>query len=83
LLACREALSDGDGIVLFIGDHPTDTECAIEANRALKESGERPNVVAVAACFGAVCDTEEWHVRPHHVARHPKDIMAIVERVQE
>ena len=78
LLACLETLLEPrGGAVLFVGDHPTDTECAVLANEALGADDE-PRVLAVAACFGDVCDADEWSTRPHFVARHPSDVAAIV-----
>lgn len=78
LLACIELLLSGEhGTVLFIGDHPTDAECAALAAEELAQSGSGTNIVAVAACFGSVCDADEWATPPQHVARHPRDITEI------
>ena len=78
LLACIAALPNVDGgAVLFVGDHPTDIECAMAANRALAHDGRTTRVIAVAACFGTTCETDGWAVQPAHVARHPKDIVGI------
>ncbi len=82
LLACLDQLADGtDGSFLFVGDHPTDTECAIEANRVLEGRGQPARFVAVAACFGDIYDTDDWAIRPDHVARHPREIVAIASEI--
>ena len=80
LLACIAALPDVDGgAVLFVGDHPTDIECAMAANRVLARDGRTTGVIAVAACFGTTCDTDGWAVQPAHVVRHPTDLIDIVQ----
>lgn len=81
LLACLEQLArDGGTPVLFVGDHPTDTECAALANQELARRGKTGHVLSVAACFGAWCDTEEWSLQPRYVARHPSDVVSIANR---
>jgi HAD superfamily hydrolase (TIGR01549 family) len=77
LLTCLEGLGVvGPGRVLYIGDHPTDVECATYANERLAERGEAVSIVSVHAAYG--CDGHRWDgLRPDHVASTPADILDI------
>lgn len=78
LLACLEALTQlAPGRALYVGDHETDTRCARNATRALRERGLDVEVLSVAACFADHLDPREWTIQPDYTARHPRDLLDI------
>ena len=81
LLRCVETLYPaGRGVVLYIGDHATDTECASNANAMLAVNDRGISVKAVAASFDGPADIAGWRIQPDHVAHHPLDIVDIAAR---
>lgn len=82
VLACLEQLTAfAPGSVMYIGDHETDVRCARNAQRTLRERGVALDVVSVAACFVGDIGVERWTHPPDHVARSPREIVAIAERL--
>ncbi len=83
LLQCIEALSVAEpGVILYVGDHPTDTECASNANQALAAKDKKNRVIAVAACFDGPAGCDRWRIPPDHVVLHPREIIGIAARYQ-
>lgn len=82
LLLCLEALRVGSGCILFVGDHPTDTLTAQNANRHLRAAGRTVRVISVGAAYGAQRPCREWPVQPDFIARQPSDIARIRDRIE-
>ena len=82
VLACLEQLTAfAPGYVMYIGDHETDVRCARNAERALRERGVLLRFVSVAADFVGHIGVDRWEHQPDHVARSPREIVAIAERL--
>ena len=78
LLRCIDALGmEESAKVFFIGDHETDTMCALNARATLHEAGSALEVVSVGAFFGDV-GNDGWDVAPDRVARTPAEVVEIV-----
>lgn len=78
LLRCIATLYPAErGVVLYVGDHSTDTECAFNANAMLAANGGGISVKAVAASFDGPADIDRWRIQPDHVAHHPLDVVKI------
>ncbi len=82
LLLCLEALRLREGWILYVGDHPSDTLTARNANDFLKSAGEQIRVVSVAAAYGGQKPCHDWPVQPDFIARRPTDLPAIRDRVE-
>lgn len=79
LLKCIEHLTDSEpGVVFFIGDHVTDTECAARARVELQARGSPIHVVSIRAAYGPSI-FDNWHTRPDHIAHHPEDVVDIIQ----
>lgn len=75
LLACIKHLTDfNEGLVVYIGDHETDIQCAYLANNRLKEAGKNLQVISIAALYGLSTDTESWRYKPDFEACDTSDI---------
>jgi HAD superfamily hydrolase (TIGR01549 family) len=81
LLRCVATLYPAErGVVLYIGDHATDTECAFNANAMLAVNDRGIRVIAVAASFDGPADIAGWRIPPDHVVHHPLEIVNIAAR---
>lgn len=79
LMHCVAAMvEDLEGIVLYVGDHPIDSECAAKANGRFEAARSGMRVVSVAASYGAVVDGTTWPVDPDYRVECPRDIVALV-----
>jgi phosphoglycolate phosphatase-like HAD superfamily hydrolase len=82
LLLCIERLEARvPGTVIYVGDHETDTLCALRAHESLDADGEPVRVVSVAATFGTSTDIGSWSRRPDYVARTARELLAIADDV--
>jgi HAD superfamily hydrolase (TIGR01549 family) len=82
VLACLEQLAAfAPGSVMYVGDHETDVRCARNAQRALADRGVALQVVSVAACFVGDIGLDGWTHQPDHVARSPREVAEIAERL--
>ncbi len=78
LLHCLERLTDlGAGVVLYVGDHPVDAQCAANANLRLAARGVRLRVVAVGAAYGTAAGTDPWPVEPSVRVASPRDVLLV------
>ena len=83
LLQCIDAVNIEDGSsVFYIGDHPTDAECAFNANQALRSLDKQIKVVSIAASFDGPSRSAGWPIPPEHVAHHPNEIVEIAAKYQ-
>jgi HAD superfamily hydrolase (TIGR01549 family) len=84
LLSCLQQLINNDpGIILYIGDHKTDFECARNTNRELEKSGQQTRVFSVGAAYGYLKDDSRLSTKPDYWARQPEDILNIVEKMSK
>jgi len=87
LLHCIETLIGAStrrqGTVIFVGDHPVDSECAENANRTLRGSGRGLRVTSVGAGYGTLASEDPWPIEPVHRAHAPADIPRIVRAIAE
>lgn len=80
LLVCIDALTEMTARTAFyIGDHPTDTECVVQARAALAARGIDIEVKSIAALYGGESPAG-WRVQPDLEARTPAEIVDIVQR---
>ncbi len=79
LLMCIERLMDsGTGYVLYVGDHETDVQCALNANNILSENKPEIKIISIGAFYGFDVDTSGWGVLPDYQIKNVADIKSIV-----
>ncbi len=79
LLMCIERLMDsGTGYVLYVGDHETDVQCALNANNILSENKPEIKIISIGAFYGFDVDTSGWGVLPDYQIQNASDIKSIV-----
>ncbi len=79
LLMCIERLMDSrTGYVLYVGDHETDVQCALNANNILSENKPGIKIVSIGAFYGFDLDTSGWCVLPDYQIKNVADIKGIV-----
>jgi HAD superfamily hydrolase (TIGR01549 family) len=79
LLMCIERLTDsGSGYVLYVGDHETDAQCALNANNILSENKPEIKIITIGAFYGFEVDTSSWSVLPDYQIQNAVDIKNIV-----
>jgi len=82
LLKCIEYLTNFDsGIVVYIGDHESDTQCAYLANKKLKKTGSELRVISVAALYGLTNDITDWEYKPDYIAYKTTNISDIINKL--
>ena len=82
LLNCLEKLSaTSPGYVCYIGDHETDAQCVLAANRCLQEKKVDAKIISIGVCFDPGTDTSTWKVRPDYEARKVEQILEIVKKI--
>jgi HAD superfamily hydrolase (TIGR01549 family) len=78
LLLCLERLAVLEaGVVVYVGDHEADAECAANTNLELERRGEAVRVISVGADYGR-SEGPDWSFEPQHRARAPRDVIEIV-----
>ena len=83
LLMCIEQLTRWrQGTVLYVGDHETDIECAVNTNHELKQRGLGIHVVSIGASYSSDDGFPGWNSRPEYEAKAVKDLLDIVGRFQ-
>ena len=79
LLMCIERVMDSrTGYVLYVGDHETDVQCALNANNILSENKAEIKIISVGAFYGFNVDTSGWSVLPDYQIQNAADIKSIV-----
>lgn len=79
LLDCLgRLLPEGPATVFYVGDHPTDTMCVVEARRELSRRGLEVDVWSIAALYGGE-SPDGWPEEPDFLARVPGDVVSIVD----
>jgi len=78
LLDCVERLLPaGPATVFYVGDHPTDAMCVVEARREVAARGLDMAVWSVGALYGGE-SPEGWPESPDFLAVTPADVVSIV-----
>ena len=79
LMKCIENLSNfNSGVVIYIGDHETDAQCALNAKNILREKSPDTKIISVGAFYGFDVDTSGWSVLPDYQIQNAADIKSIV-----
>ena len=82
-LLCVEHLGlEEGGVLLYVGDHEVDAECAANANVELERRGMPFRVLSVGADYGR-SEGSEWSLEPDFRAGSPGEIVRLVERLAE
>jgi len=80
LLICMNKLIDSEsGYVLYIGDHETDVQCALNANNVLKDKKMNLKIISIGAFYGFEVDTSGWSVLPDYQIQNASDIKSIID----
>ncbi|NNG26713.1 MAG: HAD-IA family hydrolase [Ignavibacteriaceae bacterium] len=80
LLMCVEKLTDSKtGWVLYIGDHETDVQCAVNANNILSKNKMEIKIISIGAFYGFSVDTSGWSVLPDYEIKSADKIIEIVD----
>lgn len=81
LMMCVERLTDFKaGFVIYIGDHESDVQCALNANNILSKSNPETKIISVGAFYGFDVDTSGWNVLPDYQVQNAADIKSIVNK---
>jgi HAD superfamily hydrolase (TIGR01549 family) len=84
LLRCIESLTGGaPGLVVYVGDHETDVECAHRANDHFRAAGTDVRVVSVGALYAPHLTDDHWEVEPDGKATRPREIVSELTRIFE
>ena len=83
LLMCLERLApSATGTVLYIGDHETDAQCALRANRVLAKDRAALKVISIGVLFDSETNTSNWHIRPDYEIQHAPELLEIVDHLR-
>ncbi|MEJ2338762.1 MAG: HAD-IA family hydrolase [Gemmatimonadales bacterium] len=66
------------GVILYVGDHEVDAECATNANLELDRRGMPFRVLSVGADYGR-CEGSEWSLEPDYRAGSPDAVVRLAE----
>jgi HAD superfamily hydrolase (TIGR01549 family) len=79
LMMCIEKLTDfKPGVVIYIGDHESDAQCALNANNILSETNPEIKIISIGAFYGFDVDTSDWGVLPDYQVENASDIKSII-----
>jgi len=82
LLCCINRLTDSQkGMVLFIGDHRTDIECANNANLHLIKNNVPIQVLSVLITFESNVNISDWNIKPNFVITKPPELLSKIEEI--
>jgi len=80
LLLCIEKLTElTSGYIVYIGDHETDVQCAINANQQLTVNGSKLKVVTIGAFYCTGTNDSNWPSKPDYKTNNTKDIIKIIQ----
>ena len=80
LLTCIEKLTDSvAGQVLYIGDHETDVQCAVNANNILSKTNKEIKIISIGAFYGFSVDTSGWTILPDYEIDSADKIIEIID----
>ncbi len=79
LLMCVDKLTDFQpAIVIYIGDHETDSRCAVNAKNILSDKKMDIRIVSVGAFYGFKPDISNWSILPDYQIQNVGDIVDII-----
>jgi HAD superfamily hydrolase (TIGR01549 family) len=82
LLRCIAGLTGSrPGLVVYVGDHETDVECAHNTNSHFERNGIDIRVVSVGALYAPHIDDDHWQVEPDGKAQAPLEILSELARI--
>jgi HAD superfamily hydrolase (TIGR01549 family) len=82
ILHCIDSLTGSKGgQILYIGDHESDAALAHHANQILRNTGSRTRIRSVAALYSVAQETALWRIKPDYDAQETRDIVNIVESI--
>ena len=82
LLCCIDRLMNFQkGMVLFIGDHRTDIECANNANLHLIKKNVHIQVLSVLITFGSNVNISDWNIKPKFIITKPQELLSKIEEI--
>ncbi|MBU4443552.1 MAG: HAD family hydrolase [Candidatus Marinimicrobia bacterium] len=82
LLCCIDRLMDSQkGVVLFIGDHKTDIECANNANLHLIKKNVHIQILSVLITYGANVNISDWNLKPDFLITKPQELLSKIEEI--
>lgn len=82
LLLCIEKLTnENSGLVIYVGDHETDMQCAHKANQHLKFNASNFVVISIGAFYGFNGNSTDWSIQPICEAKMPGDILEIIQNL--
>ncbi|NKB87757.1 MAG: HAD-IA family hydrolase [Acidobacteria bacterium] len=82
LVRCIEQLTcAAPGLVVYVGDHETDVECAHRANDHFQAAGTDIRVVSVGALYAPHLTDDHWDVEPDGKATAPREILSELTRI--
>jgi HAD superfamily hydrolase (TIGR01549 family) len=82
LLMCIERLTDSaSGYVIYVGDHETDVQCALNANHILKKNKAGIKIISIGAFYGFEVDTSGWRVLPDYKIQSAGNIIDIIDNL--
>lgn len=79
LIKCVNKLVNSDlGCVAFIGDHETDVQCVLNANKVIKGNDINLKIISLGAFYGIAVDTSNWEVLPDYEITNAEMIPDII-----
>ena len=82
LLLCIENLTKtNSGLVIYIGDHETDMQCAHNANQQLINSASDVVIITIGALYGFNSKKINWNIQPNYEANKPGNILEIIQNL--
>jgi HAD superfamily hydrolase (TIGR01549 family) len=82
LLRCIDELTGAaPGLVVYVGDHETDIECAHNTTAHYAEAGKDIRVVSVSALYAPHIDDDHWVAVPNGKANAPHEILSELTRI--
>lgn len=82
LLWCIEKLTGEDsGLILYIGDHETDLQCAHKANQQLKDNARNFVIITIGVSYGFNGNSTDWRIQPNFVANKPGEVLEIIQNL--
>jgi len=77
LINCIEELIESkSGVIFYIGDHETDIQCTINANKILQFTDLK--IFSIGAFYSSDLDNSSWNLQPDYEARRVQDMFNII-----
>lgn len=83
ILFCIKQMTEAEsGIVVYIGDHETDAECAYHSNQYFMLNKPDLKLIKISALYSSNGDTSNWRFKPDYEAYTVRDIISITKQLQ-